>query len=181
MMWSRQIYLRTCRSTLCCFSSAEPKFLLTVACPAFVRRCSNITNKAAGSGTCAVGDEAEARRSFSAADVDAFAVLSGDTNPLHLDDNYAKDTRFGQRIVHGLLVHSMISALLGTRMPGTGSIYVSQTLHFTAPVFIDEEVLGVVRVKERRKSLAIIETICTAVERDKVVLHGEAVVKCTKT
>ena len=73
-------------------------------------------------------------------DVVGFARLSGDDNPLHLCDVYAAETRFGQRIAHGLYTASLISAVLGTRLPGPGAIYISQTLNFRAPVKIGDTV-----------------------------------------
>src|SRR5216110_4101048 len=81
-------------------------------------------------------------------DVVGFARLSGDDNPLHLCDIYAADTRFGERIAHGLYTASLISAVLGTRLPGPGAVYRSQTLNFHAPVTIGEVVTVVVEVVE---------------------------------
>src|SRR6187397_3671191 len=81
-------------------------------------------------------------------DVVGFARLSGDENPLHLCDVYASETRFGQRIAHGLYTASMISAVLGTRLPGPGAVYISQTLNFRAPVKIGDTVDVSVEVAE---------------------------------
>src|SRR5215813_2463757 len=81
-------------------------------------------------------------------DVVGFARLSGDDNPLHLCDVYAAETRFGQRIAHGLYTASLISAVLGTRLPGPGAVYRSQTLNFHAPVRIGDVVTVVVEVRE---------------------------------
>src|SRR5213080_5428924 len=81
-------------------------------------------------------------------DVVGFAKLSGDDNPIHLCDVYAADTRFGQRIAHGLYTASLISAVLGTRLPGPGAIYRSQTLNFHAPVTIGDVVIVTVEVIE---------------------------------
>src|SRR6476619_4587932 len=81
-------------------------------------------------------------------DVVGFARLSGDDNPLHLCEVYASETRFGQRIAHGLYTASLISAVLGTRLPGPGAVYVSQTLNFRAPVRIGDTVEVTVAVAE---------------------------------
>jgi 3-hydroxybutyryl-CoA dehydratase len=86
-----------------------------------------------------VGQLAEVTKTVSARDIDLFAEVSLDTNPMHMDDEYAAGTRFGQRIAHGMLSASLISAVLGTKLPGPGAIYVSQSLQFTAPVFIGDE------------------------------------------
>jgi 3-hydroxybutyryl-CoA dehydratase len=81
-------------------------------------------------------------------DVVGFAQLSGDENPIHLSDVYASKTRFGQRIAHGLYTASLISAVLGTRLPGPGAVYLSQTLNFKAPVHIGDVVVIDVEVTE---------------------------------
>jgi 3-hydroxybutyryl-CoA dehydratase len=109
-------------------------------------------------------------------DIVGFARLSGDDNPIHLCDVYAAQSRFGQRIAHGLYTASLISAVLGTRLPGPGAVYRSQTLNFHAPVMIGDVVTVVVEVaglipKGRRVRLA-----CEALVDGKAVLDGEAVV-----
>ena len=85
-----------------------------------------------------VGETASLSRTVSAADVEAFAGITGDTNPVHLDEAYAATTRFHHRIAHGMLAASYISALLGTRFPGPGTIYVSQSLTFLRPVYLGD-------------------------------------------
>ena len=85
-----------------------------------------------------VGMSAMFGKTVTEADIAAFAGVSGDTNPLHLHDGFAHATRFGQRIAHGMLSGSFISTVVGTKLPGPGSIYVSQTLSFTAPVSIGD-------------------------------------------
>jgi 3-hydroxybutyryl-CoA dehydratase len=80
--------------------------------------------------------------------VNQFAEVSGDVNPIHLSDDYAATTRFGQRIAHGMFTASLISAVIGTRLPGPGAVYLSQTLRFLAPVRIGEVVAAVVEVAE---------------------------------
>ena len=82
----------------------------------------------------AVGQAAELTRTVAAADLHAFAAVTGDDNPLHLDDEYAATTPYKGRIAHGMLAAGYISAVIGTRLPGPGAIYVSQTLRFRRPV-----------------------------------------------
>jgi len=122
-----------------------------------------------------VGDKASLTKTYSASDVTTFAAISGDTNPVHLDEAYAQKTRFGHRIVHGMLTASLISAVLGTQLPGPGSIYLSQTLQFRAPVYLDDTVtawIEVVSVRED-KGIVTLKTMCPN-QVDKVVLEGEA-------
>jgi len=91
---------------------------------------------------------AQIARTVSAADVEAFAAVSGDDNPLHLDDAYAATTPFKRRIAHGMLTGAYISAVLGSRLPGPGAVYVSQTLRFRRPVGLGDEVTTTVTVRE---------------------------------
>src|SRR5579864_6975087 len=104
-----------------------------------------------------------------------FAAASGDTNPIHLDDAAAAGSRFGGRVAHGMLVASFISAVLGTDLPGPGSIYLSQTLRFLAPVRPNDTVIVRVTVLEvvldRRR--VRLETVCRN-QQGQVVLSGEA-------
>jgi 3-hydroxybutyryl-CoA dehydratase len=110
-------------------------------------------------------------------DVVGFARLSGDDNPLHLCDVYAAHTRFGQRIAHGLYTASLISAVLGTRLPGPGAVYISQTLNFRAPVRIGDQVDVTVTVAELIPERQRARLTCTCTVADEVVLDGEALVK----
>lgn len=125
-----------------------------------------------------VGDNASLKRIIGAADVDAFAEVSQDYNPIHVDEAYASKTVFGQRIVHGMLVASMISALIANHLPGLGSIYLSQTLNFTNPVYIGDEITATVEVIKLRqdKPICTLKTTCTNRKGD-AVIEGEAVVK----
>jgi 3-hydroxybutyryl-CoA dehydratase len=109
-------------------------------------------------------------------DVIGFALLSGDDNPIHLCDTYAANTKFGQRIAHGLYTASLISAVLGTRLPGPGAVYRSQTLNFHAPVTIGDVVTVVVEVVELVPQGRKVRLRCEALIDNKVVLDGEAVV-----
>ncbi len=108
------------------------------------------------------------------ADIVMFAGVSGDMNPVHLNHDYASQTRFGGRIVHGMLTASFISAVLGTKLPGPGCIYVSQNLRFLAPVRVGDTVCArvtVVNVDQESKRVKV-ETTCTV--GDKAVVAGEA-------
>jgi 3-hydroxybutyryl-CoA dehydratase len=105
-----------------------------------------------------VGQTAEVVKHVAERDLELFAEVSLDTNPMHMDDEYAAGTRFGQRIAHGMLSAGLISAVLGTKLPGPGAIYVSQSLEFKAPVYIGDELIAKVTVTElgekRRVTLA---------------------------
>ena len=108
------------------------------------------------------------------ADIILFAGISTDVNPAHLDEEYAKGTMFGGRIAHGMLSAGFISAVLANHLPGAGTIYLSQTLKFKAPVKIGDTVVARCTIKElnAEKRKAKFDTICTV--RGKVVLEGEA-------
>jgi acyl dehydratase len=124
-----------------------------------------------------VGDRAETTRTIEQADVDAFALVTGDRNPVHLDEALAQQTRFGRRIAHGMLTASLISSVLANQLPGEGSVYLGQTLQFVAPVFPGDEVTACVTVTEVRENRPIIklETICVN-QRGETVIRGEATV-----
>lgn len=123
-----------------------------------------------------VGEQASLTKTFSNEDVRTFAEISGDNNPIHLDDEYAASTRFEKRLVHGILTSGMISAVLGTQLPGPGSVYISQTLKFRAPVFIGDTITATVTVSTIRKDkpIATFETVCTN-QDGTTVIKGEAV------
>jgi 3-hydroxybutyryl-CoA dehydratase len=122
-----------------------------------------------------LGQSAERLFQITDASVRAFAEVSGDHNPLHLDEDYARKTVFRGRVAHGMLIGSHISAMLGDDLPGPGAIYLSQTLEFEHPVRIPSELKVLVEVVEigehRRTTLA---TVCTV--GDQVVARGWAVV-----
>jgi 3-hydroxybutyryl-CoA dehydratase len=123
-----------------------------------------------------VGQSAELVRTVGAHDLVAFAAVSGDTNPVHLDEEYAKTTTFGGRIAHGMLSAAYISAVLGTKLPGPGAIYMTQSLRFRRPVRIGDEVTARVTVKalDEKRGHVTLETICQV--GGKTVLDGEALV-----
>lgn len=131
--------------------------------------------------TLKAGDAAEISKTITDEDVRAFAELTGDRNPVHLDDDYAATTRFGRRIAHGMLGASLISTVLAGELPGRGTVYLSQTLRFTAPVFLGDTVTArvtVTRVRED-KPVVTLETVCTN-QRGERVVEGEAVVLLPK-
>ncbi len=109
-------------------------------------------------------------------DIIGFARISGDDNPIHLCDAYAASSRFGERIAHGLYTASLISAILGTRLPGPGAVYRSQTLNFHAPVKIGDVVSVTVEVVELVPQGRKVRLACEATVDGRVVLDGEAIV-----
>lgn len=140
-------------------------------------QCSSFSVKARNKMKFKVGDSAETTRTIEQADIQAFADVTGDHNPVHVDDTFAKTTRFGRTIAHGMLTASLISAVLATKLPGEGSVYLGQTLQFLAPVFPGDEITARVTVKEIREDKPIItlETICLN-QDNKIVISGEATV-----
>ena len=127
--------------------------------------------------TFKVGDSAKITKTIEQADIDAFAAVTGDHNPVHVDEEFAKTTRFGRRLAHGMLTASLISSVLANKLPGEGSIYLGQTLQFVAPVFPGDEITVRVTVKEIRedKPILTLATICLN-QRDEIVIRGEATV-----
>lgn len=123
-----------------------------------------------------IGQAAELSRTVAEADVIAFAAVSGDDNPVHLDAAYAAQTQFGERIAHGMLSASFISALLGAHMPGPGAIYLSQTLKFRRPVKLGDAVVARVEIIALDPEKARVTLACACSVDGKVVLEGEAVV-----
>ncbi len=123
------------------------------------------------------GDHAEFSKTITEADISMFVAVSGDTNPVHIDEEYARTTPFGQRIAHGLLTAGLISTVLGTKLPGPGAIYVSQSLRFLAPVAIGDTVTASATLTEydRDRGKMTLETACFN-QSNLQVLTGEAVV-----
>ena len=121
-----------------------------------------------------VGMSASLSRTVSEADILMSAGVSGDNNPVHMDEEFAASTMFGGRIAHGMLSAGLISAVFGTRLPGPGSIYLSQNLKFKAPVRIGQTLVATVTVKELKaeKRRVVFSTVCTCGET--VVIDGEA-------
>ncbi|HEY5902053.1 MAG TPA: MaoC family dehydratase [Anaerolineales bacterium] len=123
------------------------------------------------------GDNASRSLTITDETIRAFADLSGDHNPVHLDDAYAAGTRFGRRIAHGMIAASLISATLANELPGPGSVYLSQTLTFKGPVFPGDTVTATVEVQQVRpdKPIVTLSTVCTK-QDGTVVLEGQAVI-----
>ncbi len=108
-------------------------------------------------------------------DVETFAAVSTDTNPIHLSDEFAASTKFKRRIAHGLLTASLISAVLGTKLPGPGAIYVSQNLKFTAPVYLGDVVTARVTLVSLDSLHRFARFDCVCRVGSKMVLSGDAV------
>lgn len=124
-----------------------------------------------------IGDKFSTTKQITDAVVRAFAELSGDYNPIHLDDEFAKNTRFGRRIAHGMISGALISAVLGYELKDRKIVYLSQTLKFTAPVFIDDMVTAtatVINIRED-KPVVTVETVCTN-QSGETVVKGEAAI-----
>jgi len=123
------------------------------------------------------GDTASISKTITDDDIQKFADASGDHNPLHLDDEFAKSTRFGRRIAHGMFSASLISAVIANQLPGQGSIYLGQTLKFVAPVFPGDTITARVTVISIRddKPVMKLETVCSN-QHGEVVIKGEATV-----
>src|SRR6188472_619552 len=117
------------------------------------------------------------KKTINSSDVVGFAEVTGDRNPIHLSEHFAAKTPFGTRIAHGLYTASLISAVLGTRLPGPGAIYISQTLNFRAPVKIGDTVEVTVQVTELVPERQRARLTCTCKVADEIVLDGEALVK----
>jgi len=123
-----------------------------------------------------LGMEASLSRTVKEADIAAFAEVSGDHNPVHVDAAYAAQSKFGERVSHGMLTASYISAIFGMKMPGPGAIYVSQTLNFRRPVKIGDEIATTVEINDLwpEKCRARFQCRCVNTE-GKTVLEGEAI------
>lgn len=124
-----------------------------------------------------IGQYYEMEKKINSEDIEKFAELSGDYNPLHMDNVFAKESIFGQRIAHGMLSASYISTIIGTKFPGNGTIYMQQNLKFKRPVYIGEHLKVRVELKDlldnhKAKLLTTIRTI-----KDETVIEGEALVK----
>jgi 3-hydroxybutyryl-CoA dehydratase len=132
-------------------------------------------------GELKIGDTAEFAKTVSESDIYLYAGITGDFNPAHINEDYAKNTFFKTRIAHGMLSAGFISTVIGTKLPGTGSIYVKQDLRFLAPVRIGDTITARVEVIEiiAEKKLVRLKTTCINQEGTQV-LDGEAVVSPPK-
>lgn len=122
-----------------------------------------------------VGQKASFTKTVTEADVYNYAGVSGDFNPAHMNEEYAKNTAFKTRIAHGMLSAGFISAVLGTKLPGPGTIYLNQDLRFTKPVHFGDTITATITVEEliKEKNRAILKTVCTNQDGD-VVVEGVA-------
>ena len=128
-----------------------------------------------------IGDTAEFSKTVSESDIYQFAGITGDFNPAHMNEAYAKKTFFKTRIAHGMLSAGFISAVIGTKLPGTGSIYIKQTLSFLAPVRIGDTITArveVIEIMDKKKQVRL-KTVCVNQEGTQV-LDGEAIVSPPK-
>ena len=123
-----------------------------------------------------VGERASLTKTVSDADVATYADLIGDFNPLHVDDDYARKSRFGRRIAHGMLTGGLISAVLGNKLPGAGGIYLSQQIEFLAPVYLGDTITTIVEVTAWRpdKRILTLKTDCYN-QDERQVVTGKAV------
>jgi len=124
-----------------------------------------------------IGQSASYERTVTYGDVRRFAEISGDFNPLHLDEEFAKTTRFEGRIAHGMLAVTFLSTVLGTRLPGAGCIFMSASFKFKAPVRIDDVVRASCSVREINTIKNRVTFDCVCAVGDTIVVEGEALVK----
>ena len=124
-----------------------------------------------------IGDSAEMTRVIKDEDVRRFAEVSLDKNPIHVNEDFAKESLFGQRIAHGMLVASLLSAVIGTKLPGINTIYMGQDLKFVKPVYLGDEITARVTVKEKRddKHIILLDTLVVN-QKGEEVIQGEATV-----
>lgn len=121
-----------------------------------------------------IGQSASFEKILGRNEVDTYADLTGDTNPVHMNEDYAKTTMFGQCIAHGMLTASLITNVLGTKLPGTGAIYLSQSVRFRAPVCVGQTVVVTARVTDMDTKRRQVTLACEAKVGDKLVMDGEA-------
>ncbi|KAI0210529.1 (R)-specific enoyl-CoA hydratase [Lamellibrachia satsuma] len=119
-----------------------------------------------------VGDKARVSRVFTETDVHAFADVTWDTNPLHFDKKFARSTRFRKPVVHGVLSLGLLAGVLGSQLPGPGSVVLSYTIEHPSPLFTGEEVVAEVELSELDRRLATFQLTCTVLESNKVVTKG---------
>lgn len=121
-----------------------------------------------------VGENASYSQTITDADIKAFAGISGDNNPVHMDDEYASNSRYKKRIAHGLLSASFFSALFGTKLPGYGCVYVSQNLKFKRPVYLGDTVIAKITVISIDYDKKRVKFKTNCIVRNKVVIEGFA-------
>ncbi len=122
-----------------------------------------------------IGMSASTEKTISAADVATFAQISGDDNPIHVDEEYAKNSAFGKRIVHGMFSAALISAVAGTKLPGYGGVYLSQELKFRKPIFIDDTVVTKLTIEDINQRRGRVTMKTEVFVKDVLVVSGEAI------
>lgn len=127
-----------------------------------------------------IGDKAQFSKQITEEEVLIFAKISGDDNPVHLDEEYAKQSMFKQRIAHGFLVGSLISAAIAKYLPGNGTVYLNQNMKFLAPVFFNDVITAYIQVLDFPKgSQVLLSTVCKNQDQ-KIVIEGTALVMAPK-
>ncbi len=122
-----------------------------------------------------IGDSAQLSRTISESDVYLYAGVTGDNNPAHLDEQYAQKTMFKKRIAHGMLITGLISSVFGNQLPGNGTIYLSQSVRFLAPVYFGDTITARVEVIEKKDEKKRLVCKTTCINQDgKIVIDGEA-------
>ena len=121
-----------------------------------------------------VGQKAELKKKITEKDIQQFAELTGDNNPVHINNEFAERTIFKKKIAHGFLSASFISTVIATKLPGPGSIYLKQTLKFLAPVFIDEEIVVNVSITEVNKERGRVNLLTECFKSGNKILTGGA-------
>ena len=120
-----------------------------------------------------IGKKASITKKITQEDIINYSKISLDDNPLHLNEEYAKNSIFKKRIAHGMIAAGLISAVLGTKLPGKGSIYLEQNLKFLKPVYINDDITATVEIKKIENKIVTLETFCINQE-GKIILKGEA-------
>lgn len=123
-----------------------------------------------------IGLSREVKKTIEDYDIRQYANISGDRNPVHLDEVYARETVFGGRVAHGMLTASLFSTVIGEHLPGNGAVYLAQTLKFLAPVRPGDEVTARLTVREIDHAKRRVTLDCVCLVREKAVVKGEAVV-----
>lgn len=124
-----------------------------------------------------IGDSEQIQKKVTERDINQFAEITGDKNPVHLDEKYAKNSIFKNKVAHGMLTASLFSNILGNKFPGNGTIYLKQSLTFCKPVYVNEMITAKIIVKDINydKQQVLFETFCYN-EKNEIVIKGEALV-----
>lgn len=120
-----------------------------------------------------IGMDASISKTITETDIILYSGISLDINPIHLNRNYAEKTIFKKRIAHGMLVSGLISAVLGTKLPGEGSIYLEQTLKFIKPVYVGDTITAIVKIENIQKEIITLKTICKN-QKNEEIINGNA-------